>query len=688
LAFTPILIRLREILKLGNNLTETLENHLENWNFTKDSKWLTNKNQRFLFLLDGFDELLLEGRSTGGLKDFLEQVERFQANSHHRIIITGRPLAIQGLERSTFQRKGCIERAKILPMNDTLRNEWLKKWGVKFGEEKQTTFGQFLKACPDDIRNQLAREPLLLYVLGRIHREGEIEAANLGGTSAMAAKLKVYDRTVEWVLAKQRDNLNEKIFDFQLEFVELRQLLTEVSVCVIQSGNEIAKVKTIEDRLMNNTNDHLRDLFSKISETQAVDGKAMNNLLTTFYIQAAQKDRNGSIEFAHKSFGEFLFAERIKEAFLDWSSTRTNRRGQSEDEINKQQFESQIYDLLGSACLTPDIVSYLREMLASNADGWVAIRLFERLNEFWESWCEGEFIDRSPTDNLPQKKMQLLREQIPDREIILGIRQVDLHAGLNTLILLLELHRYSQNRDDLKGKIVFYPSGKSPDNKHTNRLLKVIHYSESIGIGSFNQNLRSFLGGADLRGANLRGADLRGADLSDANLSRADLRGADLKGADLRGANLGGANLSGADLNDANLNGANLSSAVLIGANLRGSHLKDADLNRADLIGANLGGANLSRANLSRANLSSADLSRANLSRANLSGANLSGANLNGAYFNGADLGGANLNGSDLGSAKLSGVNWNESTRLRGAIGLNTAIDVPPDLARYIGLDG
>ena len=29
-------------------------------------------------------------------------------------------------------------------------------------------------------------------------------------------------------------------------------------------------------------------------------------------------DRVGAVEFAHKSFGEFLFAERIKCAFEDW----------------------------------------------------------------------------------------------------------------------------------------------------------------------------------------------------------------------------------------------------------------------------------------------------------------------------------------------------------------------------------
>jgi NACHT domain len=310
LAFTPILIRLREIQKLGDTLTETLEKCLENENFTKDSHWLTDKNQRFLFLLDGFDELILQGRSTGGLKEFIEQVEKFQSTSHHRILITGRPLAMQGIERSAFRNK-CLERVKLLPMNDEIRDTWLRKWSAKFGFLPMKDFVDFLNACGSDIKDGLARDPLLLYVLVRIHREGAVRYIDLIGKSGMAAKVIVYGKAIEWVLAKQREDLNQKLFDFKLEIDELRQLLTEVAVCVVQSGNEIAKVSAIEYRLTKDTNNNLKELFDKIRGTAINEEKALNNLLTTFYIQPAQGDRGGAVEFAHKSFGEFLFAERI-----------------------------------------------------------------------------------------------------------------------------------------------------------------------------------------------------------------------------------------------------------------------------------------------------------------------------------------------------------------------------------------
>ncbi len=83
----------------------------------------------------------------------------------------------------------------------------------------------------------------------------------------MAANVKVYDKTIEWVLAKQREHLNEKIFEDKLQTNELRQLLTEVAVCVIQSGNEIAKVNAIEYRLSKDPNNNLKELFDKIRGT-------------------------------------------------------------------------------------------------------------------------------------------------------------------------------------------------------------------------------------------------------------------------------------------------------------------------------------------------------------------------------------------------------------------------------------
>jgi uncharacterized protein YjbI with pentapeptide repeats len=547
-----------------------------------------------LFLLDGFDELLLQGGvksgETGGLKEFLEQVERFQRDSHHRFVITGRPLSLQGIDRLISQSKN-LARLSLCSMQDDDREAWLNKWSKKFGKTERREFSAFLIACPNDVNNKLAREPLLLYLLGRMHREKAISASDLQGASGMRAKVKVYDAAIDWVLCRQREDENLRITG--LESDDLRRLLMEAALCVVQTGNETARVSMLEERLAKGNDSAIVEMIAKSRASADVsEQKTLNNLLTTFYIKPAAVDQEGSIEFAHKSFGEFLFAERLKEAIEDWSKPSQARREKyliSDDNLNWQ-----IYDLLGYGSLTREVMGYLMVMLEDRKE-WDPITLFKRLNQFWESWCDGEFIDAS-LENLPQKKMRLSREQMPDLEKALGLRQVDVYGGLNILILLLSLHRSAQNHNELKDKTDFHPNGKSVDgcNVDPQRLQKVIHYADCLETSNFSAIVGFYLSLADLSGANLSGTDL----------SLADLRGADL-----RGASLNCASLNCASLNYANLSDANLSDADFSNANLRGAYIGDANLCYANLCYANLRDVYLHDANLSGADLSGADLS-------------------------------------------------------------------------------
>jgi tetratricopeptide (TPR) repeat protein len=579
---------LRHLRSLENNLTDTLENYLDTVDFVKsDSGWLTDNNTRFLFLLDGFDELLLEGRASGGLQEFLQQVELFGQSSHHRFLVTGRPLALQGIERLLSQTKS-LERVSLEPMDDSIRQTWLDKWAAKVGTQEAEDFQQFLQACPVEIKDNLAREPLLLYLLGRMHREQRLNVQMFAeAQEEIKAKIRIYDEAVKWVLDKQREDENLRLAGLESE--DLRRFMTEAALCVVQSGKECAKVAMLEARLKD-SNDSIAALIQKARQDTPLETvkeeRVLNNLLTAFYIKPASGDKGGSVEFTHKSFGEFLFAERLVESFLDWTR-KVKRRQREEDDVSTEAMDQQIYDLLGYGNLTPEIVDYLTGLWAENSE-LDLVHLFERLEHFYLRWCDGEFID-APPENLPQYKMRLLKEQLPERDTPLGLRQVDVYTGLNVMILLLVLHRYAKVKDELKDKIAFYPCGQPHTEKlDPGRLLRIIGYSQCLGAFAFNQILRVFLREADLSGALLFNIYLREANLSGADLSRAFLIQADLSGANLSGANLSRAFLGQADLIQANLSGADLS----------GANLRQADLREANLSGADLSGANLSRADL------------------------------------------------------------------------------------------
>ncbi|WGV24195.1 pentapeptide repeat-containing protein [Halotia branconii] len=694
----PILIRLRDIDNFAVRLENTLEAELK-LGFIQDHKnWLTNPNTRFLFILDGFDELHIEARNNLNLEAFIKQVAGFQKECKdyremgHRVIITGRAMALQGIPYLPPN----LERVEIVAMNEQLQAQWFEKWeAVQVNQGESAAFQQFLHSnkCPDEVK-QLAQEPLLLYLLAAMYRDGKLDIDKLEQASDdRTAKIIVYQEALIWVLTKQRaerDGTNINLELTQQKPEDLKRILIEAAVCVVQSGGAFAAMSMLEARLQ--ADETAKAFLDKAKQKLGDD--ALKTALAAFYIRPTEKQAGGA-EFFHKSFSEFLFAERLKARLKTWTQYYDAEEGR-QPIVLESSMNWEIYDLLGYGGLTPEIVDYLMGLLIENQNfPWV--ELFKRLDKFYSKWCEGKFID-SAAETLPQKKLrQLQNEKITG----LGQRQVDVYAGLNVMILLLELHRYAQAKDDLKTQIIFYPSGQPQADTLTVRLLRIINYSDGLKLWNFINVVGQFLSGANLSGAFLSGANLIGADLRDADLSGANLNGADLSGAhliraNLNGADLGGANListdlSDADLSGADLNGADLSRANLSGANLISANLNDADLSDADLSGANLSGANLSGANLSGANLSGANLISANLSDANLSGTDLSYADLSYADLSGTDLSGTDLSYADLSYADLSDqrwgdIRWDENTKWEGVRGLDMAVNVPAKLKQQLGI--
>jgi len=723
--WTPILIRLRDIDAFEPNIENTLRAAVKADFAKNDNGWLTDSNTQFLFLLDGFDELRLEGRTTGGIEKFLKQVGNLQTNCQnnsqlgHRFLVTGRELALQGIEQFLPRN---LERVEIALMDKQLQQQWLHKWGNLIGKNKASTFKTFLRAqtCPKRVK-QLAQEPLLLYLLAAMHRDGRLTVHMFKGANRTEAKILIYQTALDWVLTKQRpEQLNFELAEQETK--DLQRILTEAGLCVTQAGGESASIAMIEERIKGD--DGAKKLLEKAK--QRLGHNPLRNALAAFYLRPSDTGE-GAVEFVHKSFGEFLCAKRLQENLEEW--TEPGRKCKK-FYLNDEQLAEEIYDLFGYGGLTPEIVEYLMALLAASKE-FRPIELFERLENFYQRWCEGEFID-IPEETLLQKTTRRLQNQ----GISLGQRQVDIYTGLNVMILLLELHRYAQEKNQLKDQIIFHPCGQQYSKSfNPQRLLHIISYSNSVQLGTFQETVGLFLRGANLRGADLTSADFRGTDLSGADLSDAVLSRANLIGASLRNAYLRCADLSCAYLNHAYLNYAYLSEVDFTGANLSRAYLRGADLNCANLSRAHLRGADLYRACLRSSELSGAVLSRAVLSRANLSRADLRGADLRGADFRGADLRdanlslayleqaslslanfsgayvglanlrsanlrstnlslanltGANLTGADLSLANLTGaklknISWDEETKWESVKGWETAMNMPEALFQKLG---
>jgi hypothetical protein len=68
-----------------------------------------------------------------------------------------------------------------------------------------------LQACPRQIKNNLAREPLLLYLLAIMHREKRLNIQMFAEAEGITAKIRIYDESVKWVLDKQRQDENQRL---------------------------------------------------------------------------------------------------------------------------------------------------------------------------------------------------------------------------------------------------------------------------------------------------------------------------------------------------------------------------------------------------------------------------------------------------------------------------------------------
>jgi uncharacterized protein YjbI with pentapeptide repeats len=649
--WTPILIRLREIDSFGRPIEDILRTAVKADFTASDEGWLTDRNTRFFFLLDGFDELRMEGRTSGGLEKFLDQVGRFQETCRtngeygHRFLITGRDSALQGV----IVPKN-MKRVEISLIDEQVQKDWLTKWESLFGKSTAQGFRAFLQyqSCPIEVK-QLAQEPLLIYLLAAMHRDGVLTSQMFEGTSRTNARILIYQAVIDWVLCRQRgEDLNLHLTEFDTE--DLKQILIEAGLCVTQSGKEWASIQMIEERLQRDRN--AKELLDRAQ--RRIGGNPLRNALAVFYLRPVSDSgvKEGAVEFIHKSFGEFLCAQRLQQSLEQWVRIDPQSRRRN-FLISEERLFEEIYDLLGYGGLTKEIVNHLMGLLKAS-ENFQPEPLFERLKEFYFYWCDGEFIDKTE-ETIPQKTARQLQRY----GIRLGQRQVDVYTGLNVMILLLELHRYARSKDELKDSITFNPCGeKDTEGFDSEQLLRMISYSQSTNTLTFTRIVTGFLSGAFLSDADLGGADLTGADFSSADLSGTNLSGASLNGADLSGANLNRADLSGADLNRANLSGADLSGANLSGANLYGANLSSADLNRADL-------------------------NRADLSGAKLYGANLSGANLSSAKCFGAKLSAADLSAADLSAADLKRIKWNDLTIWNNVRGLGTAFNAPEELKAY-----
>jgi hypothetical protein len=392
--------------------------------------------------------------------------------------------------------------------------------------------------------------------------------------------------------------------------VNFRRELHQVAVAITTLGGESISFDELGKRCGKN-------FLEKFKESK---GNPFSRLVIGFFFKAGAAD---AIEFLHKSFREYLFAEAVVEILLKFG--RTAAAGLEERTRHWEEFEesdqrykilrTKLAPVLAAQTLTREIEDHMWHLVAWHLRAayiqfdppaspletfrWQIIR--DGLADMWDWWGEGVHLRGQPyrddddfTRFKPPYVVDLVDKSLPQRRYELAVDPIpyrttgnDSNLGLAIYTLAVPVHfwiaqaqgiefpctlenlvrRYQYTVSDRNGRIftLFAPSGPRPD--------YFLNYVRRIQASGWHRSKR-FTRERRHFAVVLAGADLTGLDFTEAALAYADLSNTILVRADLSATRSAKVNFAGADLS-----GACLEDARLPGADLRGAKCTQSQLN-------------------------------------------------------------------------------------------------------------
>ncbi|MEH2054000.1 pentapeptide repeat-containing protein [Nostoc sp.] len=566
----PIVIRLRDV-KYGKTFIETLNSAFP----VNLSTWLEQENLPCLLLLDGLDELPHSAQGIRAQAIFLQQLLNFQSQHRHKIVLTSRSTTLPEI---VSELPLLLKRIIIQPLDVDELKQWFQQWAkVQSLPIAQNLFtllkqsGVFASQSKLRELSVLVRQPLMLHLLGILHRDGLLddELLQLAANTQKSFLLwEIHYRLSRWLLGYP--------------------LIGGIKTMLLRSGS--AHIHRTPEAIANLlAGRHPQDLLEQMqaialkilhSQRHQINVAGDFNTLPGFYFKIRDVESSGEsaaqsslIEFSYIKLGEFLCADAIAAQLKFLTQYQDEAHGTPTFALDSPSSLAQyIYNLLGYGILSQEIeelaIAGLRRQQKHKFSFEV---LFQRLLSFWRAYCQGRWLDEGIAHNA-LTNFHALQNPV-------NVEQVNAAVGLNVFLLLCACYRET--------KIPFWLCGNPVNLTEFNPevLSVLIAKTTVLHKSAFATRIKS-LAGLNLSGASLLQVTLTGINLEQTNLSNAELMGANLAGANLQQANLVGANLTGANLAGANLQQANLTGANLQQANLRGTNLNSANLTNACLFDA------------------------------------------------------------------------------------------------------
>jgi hypothetical protein len=556
----PIFIRLRDIT-YGKSLAETLSSGIRGSFSTNFAASLDLYHPQCLLILDGLDELPPSSQGKMAKMIFLEQLLSLQAGCRHKILLTTGLTTLQDILGDIPLE---MRRVRIQPLEQEELRQWFQQWSKVQSLTIAQNYFNFLKenglfnSQPKLVElASLIRQPLTLYLLGVLYRDGLLDDEILQIACQKTSLLyEIHQRLSGWLLGYP--------------------LLRRVKTVVLRSHTHIHRTTDAVANLL--CGRHPQELQQQM-QAIALDilhSQSQINFTKEANIPALYfKINQNIIEFSHLKLGEYLCAQALSTQLELLTQRQEDTYGTKSFVQDSHSFAQHLYNLLGYGILTPEIEALIIEGLRQEQKREFSFEILcDRLLSFWYAYCRGRWLD----EGLAHKALTHFRA-IGNP---VNVEQINAAVGTNVFFLLCVATQ--------EAKISFLPCGNPILSEfYPGALINLINKTSILSKSAFTLRMRSkYLAKLNLSRVYLPQVVLSGADLQEINFANAELTGANLAAANLQAAYLSGANLAGANLAGANLTGANLTGANLTGANLSGVNLKSVNLTNACLFNANL----------------------------------------------------------------------------------------------------
>ncbi|MCA1994440.1 MAG: NACHT domain-containing protein, partial [Coleofasciculus sp. S288] len=369
-SWMPVVISLSHAT-LGQTLEQTLESAFPIGRFTDTDGWLSLNSPPCLLILDGLDELPQAPHRSNHLWAFVDQLLRFHRQNispsglpRHKLVLTSRFGTLDCFTRNYRQSStlgplrlsSLLRRIAIAPMGQDEFRQWFQHWARLQSKAIAQAYFSFLKhggvfqQRPNATNlAPLVKRPLLLYLVGILHRDGLLDES-IFQLSSPQLLFEIYDRITRWLLGEPaasqsplpeltREGLahatrsQEAIANLLAgrSPQQLRYQMQLVALTLVQTGHAQVPQATIQNRLTREPTSapltqSLPAFFFRSRPPHAIldfrvpsldwtepDNNRETARLTQQSIIPNPKStiQNSLIEFSHRSLGEYLGAEEI-----------------------------------------------------------------------------------------------------------------------------------------------------------------------------------------------------------------------------------------------------------------------------------------------------------------------------------------------------------------------------------------